>query len=244
MDLTKAKKEITFENQPLIIENLEAGNIKKDVSILGVTGTYESGGGSSYAVGELFFGTKTSLTADDFMIDDGGTPLVVPSIGNGMYNLLYFIENVTIPEGVEEIFGDVDEVFQGLGGNTDGCVISFPTTLTAIDHAFNESTLSQIGSFIPLLVIPDNVQAIQDSFRLATIYEVDIGSGIEYIGSSFFSYDLSELTIRATTPPQLYNSFYGGNLQAIFVPASAVSDYQNDANWAQFASIIQAIPEN
>lgn len=41
MDLTKAKKEITFENQPLLIENLEAGNVKKDVTILGVTGTLE-----------------------------------------------------------------------------------------------------------------------------------------------------------------------------------------------------------
>lgn len=53
MDLTKAKKEITFENQPLVIENLEAGNVKKDVTILGVTGTLESGGTTPQTIGEL-----------------------------------------------------------------------------------------------------------------------------------------------------------------------------------------------
>lgn len=68
--------------------------------------------------------------------------------------------------------------------------------------------------------------------------------------STFSSFDdqgmigntTTTLTCLATTPPTAERNDIGGaNLTAIYVPAANVSDYQADAAWSSFSSIIQAI---
>ena len=51
------------------------------------------------------------------------------------------------------------------------------------------------------------------------------------------------LACKATTPPSVERSNLGGSgLTAVYVPASAVDTYKENATWSSFASIIQAIP--
>ena len=68
--------------------------------------------------------------------------------------------------------------------------------------------------------------------------------------STFSSFDdqgtigntTTTLTCLATTPPTAErNNLGGANLTAIYVPAASVSDYQANAAWSSFSSIIQAI---
>ena len=69
--------------------------------------------------------------------------------------------------------------------------------------------------------------------------------------STFSSFDdqgmigntTTTLTCLATTPPTAERNDIGGaNLTAIYVPAANVADYQANAAWSGFSSIIQAIP--
>lgn len=69
--------------------------------------------------------------------------------------------------------------------------------------------------------------------------------------STFTSFDdqgmigntTTTLTCLATTPPTAERNDIGGaNLTAIYVPAANVADYQANAAWSSFSSIIQAIP--
>ena len=69
--------------------------------------------------------------------------------------------------------------------------------------------------------------------------------------STFSSFDdqgmigntTTTLTCLATTPPTAErNNLGGANLTAIYVPAANVADYQANATWSSFSSIIQAIP--
>lgn len=68
--------------------------------------------------------------------------------------------------------------------------------------------------------------------------------------STFSSFDdqgmigntTTTLTCLATTPPTAERNDIGGaNLTAIYVPAANVADYQANATWSSFSSIIQAI---
>lgn len=55
--------------------------------------------------------------------------------------------------------------------------------------------------------------------------------------------NLQNLTVLSTTPGTLNTTaFEGASNCIIYVPASAVSDYQNASGWSNYASRIQAIP--
>ena len=73
--------------------NIQAGNIKKDVSILGVTGTYEgSGGGTDYPIGNYFI-----------MNDGSIQPLYFGTcqIGSSHYTKICLLPDFTTMDGTE-----------------------------------------------------------------------------------------------------------------------------------------------
>ena len=122
--------------------------------------------------------------------------------------------------------------------------IDFPSTLQYIgDLSFYDSRLQS-------LTIPDNVYYIGSNafYGVSGLTEVNIGSGITYIGNDAFNdfYErsgLTAITITATTPPELHNAavFNNTNNCPIYVPSGSVNAYKTAQNWTAFANRIRAI---
>lgn len=104
-----------YATAQVVDADLVAGNIKKDVDILGVVGTYEGGGGGGDAT--LIAVLENSLT--DLTIPDGTTIL--------SRNCLEYrtkLENVIIPSSVKElgqrVFQNCSSTSRKSGGLFDG----------------------------------------------------------------------------------------------------------------------------
>lgn len=84
-----------------------------------------------------------------------------------------------------------------------------------------------------------NITAGKINYQQVTLPSTFTGFGdSDMIGSS-----VTTITSNAVTPPGAFRNRLGGSgLTAIYVPASAVDAYKEDATWSSFASIIQAIP--
>ena len=152
-----------------IDENIIAGNIKKDVQILGVTGSYEGAYNATLAVdGTTFTYNDAALTS--ISIPNGITsigeyaflectsltgitiPNSVTSIGGGAFNGCTGLTNIVIPNGITTIDG---ETFSGCTSLTD---ITIPNNVTSIGgYAFNGCT------GLTNIVIPNSVTTIDDT---------------------------------------------------------------------------------
>lgn len=84
-----------------------------------------------------------------------------------------------------------------------------------------------------------NITAGRINYQQVTLPSTFTGFGdSDMIGSS-----VTTITSNAVTPPGAFRNQLGGSgLTAIYVPASAVDAYKENATWSSFASIIQAIP--
>ena len=84
-----------------------------------------------------------------------------------------------------------------------------------------------------------NITAGEINYQQVTLPSTFTGFGdSNMIGSS-----VTTITSNAVTPPGAFRNQLGGSgLTAIYVPASAVDAYKENATWSSFASIIQAIP--
>lgn len=124
-----------------------------------------------------------------------------------------------------------------------------------VQYAFEDNVIdvsfSDINE-ITEIVVGDDITEIATLTSNGVFYNctgttnATIGSGITYIGASAFSNcrSLTSITVNATTPPQLDgNTFTNTNNCPIYVPASAVEEYQTSTStgWHIYASRIEAI---
>ena len=89
--------------------------------------------------------------------------------------------------------------------------------------------------------IPDSVETIgkEGFFYCSGMTSVTFGTGVTSIGRECFNYctSLTTLTFKSSTPPTIGDfAFSRTNLQSVYVPSSAVSDYQ-----AIFGNIVYPI---
>lgn len=88
---------------------------------------------------------------------------------------------------------------------------------------------------------PSVVSIGAQALRGCTLSDVEIGERCTSIGRSLFdSSTVTNLTIRAVTPPTL-DTTLGGTISHIYVPAESVTAYQNASAWSNYSSIIEAI---
>ena len=125
--------------------NLVAGNMKKDVSIFGVTGTLESSsggsGGSAKLLNLISRDKDFSLTADDLA--------GLTQIGEYALYSCFNLKSVVIPDSVTRICYCG---FQNCNGLTS---VTIPNSVTSIDdYAF------QNCNTLPTIVVPDSVTNI------------------------------------------------------------------------------------
>ena len=211
--------------------NLVAGNIKKDVSIFGVTGTLESGSGSgssSKLLNTISRDTDFSLTADDlagltqigayaFMYSDHLTSISIPNtvtkIGIQAFFNCNALTSVTIGDGVKNIEENAFENCYNLNSLTIG------NSVAGIgSYAF--SYCSNLWG----VTIPDSVQLIgQNAFSNCSKFQtVVIGNGVIQILDNAFK-DCSNLwgvTIGNSVQSIGSNAFRGcTNIKSIEIHA-------------------------
>ena len=111
--------------------------------------------------------------------------------------------------------------------------------LTIGQHAIQYCKLGQV-------TLPNSLISIEDlAFYGSNITSVVIGTGIETIGGSCFTFNsaCTSITVKATNPPTLgKNAFDSTNNCPIYVPSGSVSAYQSASGWSTYADRIQAIP--
>lgn len=109
--------------------NLIAGNIKKDVQIFGVTGTYEGGGGGSsvfheyvgqYTGNSIWFDIRDSLPEATFT--DVNPPTIIMCTYADSYPYYTYWSSFVLPDGVFGLFGP-DTDFSGFQGIEGECYI-------------------------------------------------------------------------------------------------------------------------
>ena len=138
-----------------------------------------------------------------------------------------------------------------------------PKCKTVGNNAFQEAQFGGSGLEAPMLetigerafhsdyITPDvelpSVKSIGNyAFDHTSSVNFTIGPNCTYIGNTIFgTMGVTNLFVRATTPPTLAGPFKSGNtgVQHIYVPAASVDLYKAANNWSNYASIIEAIPE-
>ena len=173
--------------------NLVAGNIKKDVSIFGVTGTLESSsGGSPSKFVDFISGDNISLTADDLA--------GLTKISNWVFYNCTGLKSITIPDSVTSIGR---YAFSGCSGLTS---IAIPNSVTSIEEsAFyscrglkrvtigNSVTNISRASFaycnvLTSITIPDSVTSIGESAfdSCTSLTSIKLGTGVTDIDTKAF----------------------------------------------------------
>lgn len=189
-------------------------NIKKDVNIGGVIGTFEGGTVSK----GLIFKNYNSSGYPTVASFEGGWTTIPEAMCSGVFKSNNYFKNITsleIPNGVNRLeksaFNSCDSLIS----------ITLPDSLTFIDvFAFNGCTN------LTNLTIPINVKTIKNS-------ALSCGS----------SETKTTFTFKSTTPPSIGTQVFNTNwINKIYVPSSAVSAYKSATNWSSLSAYIQADP--
>ena len=155
-------------------------------------------------------------------------PNGVTSIGNSAFNSNQ-LTNVTIPNSVTAI-GELAFYSNQL---TD---VTIPNGVITIGKSAFE------GNQLNKLTISDNVTTIGElAFSNNQLTNVTIPSSVTTIGRRAFYYNdnLSIITIRATTPPNVSEPFGNSNsISKIHVPQNSVNTYKMAQGWSQYADKI------
>ena len=189
-------------------------------------------------------------------------PAGLTSIGGSAFNGCTGLTQIDLPAGLTSI----DGAFSGCTGLTQ---INLPAGLTSIGaSAFYGCTgltqidlpagVTSIGNYafsdckgLTQIDLPAGVTSIGNSafMRCTGLTKIDLPAGLTSIGNSvFFSCtNLDIVTCRATTPPTLGTTVFGGNtnypqpkLSAIKVPSASVEAYKAATNWSTYAGNIIA----
>ena len=173
--------------------NLVAGNIKKDVSIFGVTGTLEGGSGGSAKLLNIISRDKDfSLTADDlagitsignyaFYNCTSLTSITIPdsvtSIGRSAFDSCRGLERITIPDSVTIIDSDAFYYCRGLKRVTIGNGV---TNISRASFAYCNGLTS--------ITIPDSVTSIGESAfdSCTSLTSIKLGTGVIDIDTKAF----------------------------------------------------------
>ena len=179
------------------------------------------------AIGSSSFDSCTSLSSINL-------PNGLTSIGSSAFYNCSSLKDITLPNSLISI-GD------GCFRYTSLTNVVIPNGITNIPYcSFQIYTMTSI-------TLSNSVTTFGDfAFYGEKITSVDIPNTITAIGDYvFMDCDrLSEVIIRATTPPTIGTSAFDGNAsnRTFYVPSESVNDYKNANGWSSFANNIMAIP--
>ena len=191
--------------------NITAENIKKDVTILGVTGTLESGVEATQQLIDLIEGDITTLNIPNttskikpysFYNCSGLTNITIPSsvtsIGLYAFNSCSSLTSITIPNSVKSIemsaFNDCSSLTKvNITDIAKWCSISFGNDFS--NPLFYAKNLYLNNTLVTDLVIPSGVTSINSyAFEYCSnLTSITIPSSVTSIGSDVFS-NCSSLT--------------------------------------------------
>ena len=167
-----------------------------------------------------------------------------PQLFGGVFENCLNLTSVTINEGVEY-----------LGGRTfNGCEkllrLDFPSTLKGIGSTMGEYVVSgSTNGKCPSLTYTNSF--IGFCSGCTSLTAITINDGIEFIGNRAFEdcYNLTNITILATTPPRLVYTLgtypnpkagpFHGTSCPIYVPAQSVDAYKSA--WTDYADRITSL---
>ena len=158
--------------------------------------------------------------------------------GNNYSGDLIIPSSVTYDGVTYEVTAIGSNAFQSCHDLTS---VSIPTSVTTIkESAFYYCTsLTEVE-------IPESVTMIEDwnFYKSDALTKVTLPSTLYYLGSQCFGVcpNLNKVVCKATTPPALSTGCFSPTTGAVlYVPESAVSDYQADTEWSSRFSTIEAI---
>lgn len=120
--------------------------------------------------------------------------------------------------------------------------LNFPSLRSLGESAFHSAAFGDIINLGECTTIANN--AIRGSNY--NCKKAILPATLTSIGTNFllWCYNLSEVTIKAITPPTLGSgAFTNSPIQHIYVPAESVQAYKEASGWSAYASKISAIPE-
>lgn len=206
--------------------NLKAANIVKGVSIFGVTGTAETGGGSNADLDALIANTVTSITSQAASVRDRAfsncTSVVsislpaAKTVGNWAFMQCSKLATVSLPEA---------------------------TTL-------GSAAFSTCAALTSVTIPKATSLPSQCLYNCTSLQKIDLPA-VTSISDSVFMMDskLTAVILRSTTLVTLGNksAFSSSGISAgtgyIYVPSSLVSSYKTATNWSTYAAHIRAIED-
>lgn len=147
------------------------------------------------------------------------------------FNNIRVLESVYFADGVTTIGRDAFAMDSSL---TD---VRWPSTLRVIEHAaFYECDLREI-------VFPDSLQVV-GTYSFAyneRLRRIALGPAVSFVGTYAFAdcYELEEVTVRATVPPQVVVTSFDGMPDGVVlhVPEASVDAYRRDPVWNRFVVV-------
>ena len=226
-------------------DSIVAENIKKGVTIEGVTGTYEGGGGSNEQFVKLCQKTITEVTADDLAgVTSLGNycfydcsklasitiPESVTSLGNYCFSSCSILASITIPESVtslsEYCFGYCPSLTS----------IDIPESVTSLGHSCF-TTCTSLAS----IDIPESVTSLGNYcfYYCTKLASITIPESVTSLGKYCFYYcpRLASVTMLPTTPPTLGSGAFDRTASdlVITVPKGTLDAYKAATNWSAYA---------
>lgn len=115
--------------------------------------------------------------------------------------------------------------------------ITLPDGVSSIgDNAFAKTSLNSI-------ILPNSVTSIGYGafFQCYELTSITIGSGVKNIQTSVFDacWNIQEIYIKATTPPQMQSDIPNQSAVKLYVPKGSKEIYQNNESWSGFKEYIE-----
>ena len=183
------------------------------------------------SMGTEIFYTCSSLTSVTI-------PSSVTSIENDTFRICSSLTSVTIPSSVTSIGLNAFHTCSSLTS------VTIPSSVTRIEDNTFSSCSSLTSVTIPSSVTSIGGNAFSSCYSLTS---VTIPSSVTSIGSSAFTncFGLLEIALYGTDVPTLGSSALSGAQFSvgarIYVPASALTDYQTATNWSAYASYMVGV---